>query len=589
MPRLSFVSSSGLLRDRRCIKSGRKPKYIHNRKGFLTQCNSNSKQPKPPNTWITIPNSRTPIQNMRIVILTDFTSNPFLALRDRVADPLSVVMIALAAAFGAIASWFLKRSDSALDLPTGLDEAGDITTMADTKGSAREVYQLQEDQNINLISLPSRARATTGENAVWLNMSLGTLWRLFRKSTNGIVRDVLQPVLNDMELPDFVQSVKITKLTLGESPCLLRKIQRLPSRALNEIQYKFSLRLVGDEEGRINLDVVVCIPGLNRALTVPICISSLDIEAKVWLGLTVIPYKPWLRFAQWALTGMPTVRMNISVASLIPVTAIPVLSNVLRKILTIDLPQEFLFPKTQLVDLMDDTDSDLSLERSVLEGQGIESSFEDMSDDELCIAFPMLTSLFTTIDVNGDGQLSPEEISNGLIEWGYASQADRRSIINLLDVDSDGVVSLREFISVWGDLKSVFIPKRYRGIVSGVLLRAEGLRVPVLGFTDPYVVISVESQTVTSKRNKATSQSGEDIGSAVWNEVRVGNCTSKNQSQRSFALKFARDLGSRFFEVASLHLHTTPSKVVFLNCNDRRELFTDAEPSSDTGVCRSLA
>ncbi|CAN8075875.1 unnamed protein product [Agarophyton chilense] len=435
-----------------------------------------------------------------------------------VADPLSVVMIALAAAFGAIASWFLKRSDSALDLPTGLDEAGDITTMADTKGSAREVYQLQEDQNINLISLPSRARATTGENAVWLNMSLGTLWRLFRKSTNGIVRDVLQPVLNDMELPDFVQSVKITKLTLGESPCLLRKIQRLPSRALNEIQYKFSLRLVGDEEGRINLDVVVCIPGLNRALTVPICISSLDIEAKVWLGLTVIPYKPWLRFAQWALTGMPTVRMNISVASLIPVTAIPVLSNVLRKILTIDLPQEFLFPKTQLVDLMDDTDSDLSLERSVLEGQGIESSFEDMSDDELCIAFPMLTSLFTTIDVNGDGQLSPEEISNGLIEWGYASQADRRSIINLLDVDSDGVVSLREFISVWGDLKSVFIPKRYRGIVSGVLLRAEGLRVPVLGFTDPYVVISVESQTVTSKRNKATSQSGEDIGSAVWNE-----------------------------------------------------------------------
>ncbi|KAI0567460.1 EF hand [Gracilaria domingensis] len=486
---------------------------------------------------------------MRLVVLTDFSSNPFLAMRDRIADPLSAVMLAVAAVLGGIASWVLTRNDNGLDLPAGTSNVNGSTKMSETEGGAREVYQIQDDDNINITTLPSPTRATAGENAVWLNMSahmsaqrfalffvqlpesrflpgfvfaiylsLSTLWRLFRKSTNGIVKDVLQPVLNDMQFPDFVQSVKITNLTLGESPCLLRRIQRLPSRALNEIQYRYSLRLVGDKEGRINMDVVIRLPALNRLLTVPICISALDIDAKVWLGLTVVPYKPWLRFAQWALTGMPTVRMNISVANIIPITAIPVLSNVLRRILTVDLPREFMFPKTQLVDLMDEEEVDVGLERSVLEARGINSSFEDMSNEELCASFPVLTSLFSNIDINGDGQLSPEEVSKGLVEWGYASQADRRSITNLLDVDNDGIVSLKEFVSVWGDLKNVFIPKRFRGIVSGVLIRAEGLRLPVFGFTDPYVVISIESQTVTSKRNRATSRTGDDIGSAVWNE-----------------------------------------------------------------------
>eukprot|EP00178_Gracilaria_changii_P016750 TRINITY_DN480_c0_g1_i10.p1 TRINITY_DN480_c0_g1~~TRINITY_DN480_c0_g1_i10.p1 ORF type:complete len:524 (-),score=71.29 TRINITY_DN480_c0_g1_i10:6893-8464(-) len=517
MPHLSFVSNFGLFPFQK--GNGSKLQSNHASSYNIVLAKTDSNQPKPPNTWITIPSSRPPMQRMRLVVLTDFSSNPFLAMRDRVADPLSAVMLALAAVLGGFATWFLKRNDNVLDLPAGTNNTNGITKMSDTKGGAQEVYQMRDDDNINITTLPSPARATAGENAVWLNMSLSTLWRLFRKSTNGIVKDVLQPVLDDMQFPDFVHSVNITNLTLGESPCLLRRIQRLPSRALNEIQYRFSLRLVGDKEGRIKLNLVVRVPAFNRLFTVPICVSSLDIDAKVWLGLTVVPYKPWLRFAQWALTDMPTVRMTISVGNLIPVTAIPLLSNVLRKILTVDLPREFLFPKTQIVELMEDKDVNASLERSVLEARGIQSSFGDMSDDDLCANFPVLTNLFSNIDVNGDGRLSPEEISKGLIEWGYASQADRRSIMKLLDVDNDGIVTLKEFVSVWGDLKNVFIPKRFRGIVSGVLIRAEGLRVPVVGFTDPYVVISIESQTVTSKRNRATSRTGDDIGSAVWNEV----------------------------------------------------------------------
>lgn len=353
--------------------------------------------------------------------------------------------------------------------------------------------------------------------------SLSTLWRLFRKSTNGLVKDVLQPVLDDMEFPEFVKSVTVSKLTLGESPCLVRKIQRLPSRALNEIQYRFDLRLVGDREGKINVDVLTRIPGMKRSCTIPICVSSLDIDAKVWVGLTVVPYKPWLRFAQWALTSMPIVKMQISVGDLIPVTAIPLLSNFLRKTFTEDIPEQFLFPKTQNIDLMAESDTEIRIEEGLLRARGVQVPLDQLSNEEISSQFPILTSLFNNFDINSDGYLSPEEVSKGLIEWGYASQAERRSMINMLDIDNNGIVSLREFVSVWGNLKTLFVPKRFRGIVSGVLLRAEGLRVPLFGITDPYVTVAIESQKVTSKRNKATSRTGEEEGSAVWNEVRVSS------------------------------------------------------------------
>lgn len=349
--------------------------------------------------------------------------------------------------------------------------------------------------------------------------SLRTLWRLFRKSTNSLTKDVLQPVLDDMELPPMVQSVTITRLTLGESPALVRKIQRLPSRSLSEIQYKFGLRLVGDREGRIEMDVAVRVPGTKRHITVPISVNSLDIEARVWLGFTVIPYKPWIRFAQWALVQMPIVRLKLQIANAIPVSTVPFLSAMLNKILTKDVPKEFLFPKTQFIDMMDEEETNVELERGILKARGVHTSPGAFSIGQLRDQFPELSNLFDALDMDDDGNLSPIEVSNGLIEWGYASEADRNSIVNLLDINNDGKVDLEEFVSVWGDLKSVFVPRRFRGVLTGLLLRAEGLRSPAFGGTDPYVILQVESQSTVSKRNRATSKTGIGEGTAIWNEV----------------------------------------------------------------------
>lgn len=351
--------------------------------------------------------------------------------------------------------------------------------------------------------------------------SVRTLWRLFRKSTNTLTKEVLQPVLDDMELPDLVNKVTITHLTMGESPALLRKIKRLPSRSLNEIQYRFGLRLVGDLNGVIDMDVSIRLPGVSTNIVIPVSVSQLDIDSSVWVGFTVVPYKPWVRFAQWALVKMPLIKMKISVANVIPLSAVPVLSNVMNKIFTEDVPREFLFPKTQVVDLMGKNETDIEIERDMLEAQGVDPKMQGMSDEQLRASFPKLTAFFDSMDVDNDGVLNVKEVVQGLIEWGYASRADQKSIYNLLDVDKDGFVQLREFISVWGDLKNVFVPRRFRGVVTGVLLKAEGLRTPLFGFSNPYVIFSVEQQEMISKKNRETSKKGSKIGSAVWNEVSI--------------------------------------------------------------------
>lgn len=317
----------------------------------------------------------------------------------------------------------------------------------------------------------------------------------------------------------MVESVLITKLTLGESPALIQKIQRLPSRSLSEIQYRFGLRLVGDKDGRIEMDVAIRLPATKRLINIPISVSSLDIEAQVWVGFTLIPYKPWIKFAQWALVSMPIVKLKLQIADYLPVSAIPFLSTILNKILTKDVPREFLFPKTQLIDLMEERETNVEREMDVLEGRGVRPHSPATSKEDLRTKFPELVNLFNVLDIDDDGVLSPAEVSSGLIEWGYASEADRNSIANLLDINDDGKVDLQEFVSVWGDLKNVFVPRRFRGVLTGLLLRAEGLRRPTLGSTDPYVVLEVESQSTISKKNSETSEIGSGKGSAVWNEV----------------------------------------------------------------------
>lgn len=434
-----------------------------------------------------------PVRNAHIAVLTDFSSNPLAAIRDRTADPVFVAMLLAAALAGAllarvISFIFSRRAPSA---SRQLSSSALVSPRAPIPPPAPPDL------------LPSMATPTPGENAVWLNMTISSLWRLFRKSTASLTREVLQPALDNVDLPSFVKSVHIERLSLGASPALVRQLRRIPSRSLSELHYRLTTRLIGAPDGYIDLTVKIKLPILRGTVTIPVRVSALDVDADIWLALTVAPFSPFLRSAQWALVDPPDLRLQISLGPYLPLTAIPVLSSALERILTVELPRQFLLPRVQLLDI------------APRESEGDAES----EDADAAVRFPKLAALFDSLDIDGNGVLSCDEVATGLMDWGFASALDRAAISNALDVNRDGVVHLDEFTEVWPRLKDVFVPRKFRGVLSGVLLEAKGLRAPMFGSSDPYIVLTVEGQSMTSRKDSQTSNDDTQKGTATWNEV----------------------------------------------------------------------
>ncbi|GAB0496452.1 hypothetical protein MMPV_007764 [Pyropia vietnamensis] len=438
------------------------------------------------------------------------------AVLSRLADPLTVVLLVAAAAAGAAVTHFsavrARRRRLANERPLGAGAYGGFGVGSIYGGSVDEAVD------------------GAGENAMWLNASLRSAWRLLRKSTAALISTVLQPVVDGSELPPLVSGVSIEGLTLGSRPPLVRAIRRLPSRALSEVQFQFDCRLIGDLI--MDLSVAFTLPG-GGVIRVPVRVRDLDISARVWVGFNLIPLTPYVRFVHWALLERPTVGMELSLGKRLPLTAVPVLSSLIRRILTRDVPKAFLLPKTSVIDLMADVDP-LGGPRPGAAGtgvkvkQGLEEVFSS-TDDEARVAaaagdpealkdmFPALYGLFDSLDLNNDGSLSVTELHIGLRDWGL-STTDVGELAARLDVSGDGRVSWAEFAAVWPKIRSALVPAKYDGVIAGVVYLCDGVPVPTVGQSDAYVRLSVGPQAVTTKRDSETDTRGRGRGRAVWNE-----------------------------------------------------------------------
>lgn len=104
---------------------------------------------------------KTVVRNAHIAVLTDFSSNPVLAIRDRAADPLSAVLIAFAAVFGGLLAKITgrKRHEDTF----GASEFSSVSSSETDNGAETEVGNAGSP-------IPASSRATSGENAIWLNM-----------------------------------------------------------------------------------------------------------------------------------------------------------------------------------------------------------------------------------------------------------------------------------------------------------------------------------------------------------------------------------------------------------------------------------
>lgn len=283
----------------------------------------------------------------------------------------------------------------------------------------------------------------------------------------------------------------------------------MPSRALSDIHLRFGTHLPADPDTYVDLLITVRFPLWPSKFDVPLRVYDLSIDAQVWLALTVEPCAPILRPSLWALTSMPKITFSVRAARLLPVLSIPALSALFTRIISIDLPQQFVLPNaTNCCSTPVETAGVIQAERRLSSG-----------DQELRANHPHLTALFDALDIDDDGRLLKTELASGMVEWGLASLPDRDAILTILNDATKSQLQLKDVVGIWPTLQTVSVPRRFRAIVTGTVLHAEGLRTPFIGFTKPYVVISVESQKMRSKPSNLTSSSESSRGSAIWNEV----------------------------------------------------------------------
>uniref|UniRef100_I1QI01 SMP-LTD domain-containing protein n=1 Tax=Oryza glaberrima TaxID=4538 RepID=I1QI01_ORYGL len=72
------------------------------------------------------------------------------------------------------------------------------------------------------------------EPVKWVNMVLGKLWKVYRPSIENWIVGLLQPVIDNLHKPDYVNRVKIRQFNLGEEPLSIRKVERRTSRRAND-------------------------------------------------------------------------------------------------------------------------------------------------------------------------------------------------------------------------------------------------------------------------------------------------------------------------------------------------------------------
>ncbi|KAL4301679.1 hypothetical protein GQ457_10G027980 [Hibiscus cannabinus] len=184
------------------------------------------------------------------------------------------------------------------------------------------------------------------ESVEWVNMVLGKLWKVYRGGIENWIIGLLQPVIDNLKKPDYVQRVEIKQFSLGDEPLSVRNVERRTSRRDNDLQYQIGIRYTGGARMLLMLS-------LNFGIipfVVPVGVRDFDIDGELWVKLRLIPTVPFVGAVSWAFVSLPKIKFELSPFRLFNLMAIPVLSMFLTKLLTEDLPRLFVRPKKIVLD-----------------------------------------------------------------------------------------------------------------------------------------------------------------------------------------------------------------------------------------------
>ncbi|KAL2634499.1 hypothetical protein R1flu_005978 [Riccia fluitans] len=187
------------------------------------------------------------------------------------------------------------------------------------------------------------------ESVEWLNMIIDKLWNLYRRGMEDWLVSVLQPTIDNLEKPDYVEKVLVKQFFLGDEPMSVRTVERRTSRRSDDLQYHVGVRYTGG--ARLLLLITIKLGIIP--LTIPVGVRGLDVDAEIWVKFRMIPTEPWVGQATWAFVTLPKIKLALAPFRLVNLMSIPFLSIFLAKLLTEDLPQLFVRPNKNVIDFLE--------------------------------------------------------------------------------------------------------------------------------------------------------------------------------------------------------------------------------------------
>ncbi|WVZ02300.1 hypothetical protein V8G54_023106 [Vigna mungo] len=163
------------------------------------------------------------------------------------------------------------------------------------------------------------------ESVEWVNMVLGKLWKVYRGGIENWIIGLLQPVIDNLKKPDYVERVEIKQFSLGDEPLSVRNVERRTSRRVNDLQKRENMIDGQDIRGREYEDPIgLRYTGGARMLlmlslkfgiipiVVPVGVRDFDIDGELWVKLRLIPTEPWVGAVSWAFVSLPKIKFELS-------------------------------------------------------------------------------------------------------------------------------------------------------------------------------------------------------------------------------------------------------------------------------------
>jgi len=334
----------------------------------------------------------------------------------------------------------------------------------DIGASIKETSESETRALMVLATQDSDQDQDRGEPVEWVNMCWRKAWRVYQRGLERWLADLLQPVLDnlvaDKTVPAFVQKLRISEFTLDHEAPYFTNMRRRTSRKDSDLNGVVDVRYTGGARMVLAIDI-----GTGRyRLKVPVMVSDLDLECRLWLKLRLAPMCPYVGTLSLAFVGPPIIKVQLSPYDRVKLMRIPVIQPFLTKLFTVDLPRLMTLPQ------------------------------------RLEIAIPPAVTAVAEAAIGRDAVM--RAVASAVLQ----ADALEHALMSALPLGPQGAAG------------GISLPDLFRGELQVTLKAAKDL--PVWGFpwqSNPYCRLALGSQAVRSRKDNETSQQSRHRA-PVWNQ-----------------------------------------------------------------------